>query len=532
MFQNKRWPAILLALALITGCFAGCGGQGGSSPGSATEAGQSAESTTASPSAASGAEPVTLEVIRWGGGLPAPDEDVIKAELLERLGVNIELVGYDDISDYINTVNTRVATGAYPDLFWVNQELLRNYSQKGLVMDLTDVYQNELATVQGWLGDALNLGVVNGKTYGIPVPISFEYCLTFIREDWLNTLGLDMPTNLEELYNVAVAFTNDDPDGNGKSDTFALTGNNGLRALSPIFGAFGVALPTNSGALPSIYVKDGALVSTVTDPDIKEAIAEAKRFVDAGVIDPELFGNTGSQPVQDKAFQGKVGMARIEWSLFAKDVHTEQAKAVNPDASWIPVGTIGGGNGKELDGDWQIGTTVHMFAIPTTLSQTPEKMEALFKVLNYLSTEEGNRLVAYGMEGTLHEINAAGEVELINSDLWKETDLQTYMYNYQFTGRGDESVYLMIRNPTIRNVIEFAAAQPRIECLNGFVDFPEGFVASDAATFAEEELIKFIYGRRPIEEYDDFVETLKGLYNYQSYLDLAEETTRALGYIA
>lgn len=82
-----------------------------------------------------------------------------------------------------------------------------------------------------------------------------------------------------------------------------------------------------------------------------------------------------------------------------------------------------------------------------------------------------------------------------------------------------------------RDVIEFAAAQPRIKCLNGFVDFPEGFVASDAATFAEEELIKFIYGRRPIEEYDEFVKTLKEVYSYQSYLDAAGETLQSMGYI-
>lgn len=74
-----------------------------------------------------------------------------------------------------------------------------------------------------------------------------------------------------------------------------------------------------------------------------------------------------------------------------------------------------------------------MFAIPATLSQSPEKKEALFKVLNYLSTEEGNRLVAYGPEGTYHQVNADGEVELINNDLWKKSDLQAYLYNYQFT---------------------------------------------------------------------------------------------------
>lgn len=259
MYQKKRKSLItmILTLTLVMGCLTGCGGGGSKGDGQSADAGGSDK------------KPVTLEIIRWGGGLPAQDDDIIKAEILKRLNVNIELVGYDDISDYINTVNTRIATGDYPDMFWVNQELLRNYSKKGLVMDLTDVYQNELSTVKDWLGDSLDMGVVDGKTYGIPVPISFEYCMSFIREDWLNHLGLSIPTNLDELYDVAVAFTNDDPDGNGKNDTFALTGNNGLRAFSAIFGAYGVALPTNSGALPSIYVKDGNLVSTVTDPDIR-----------------------------------------------------------------------------------------------------------------------------------------------------------------------------------------------------------------------------------------------------------------------
>jgi putative aldouronate transport system substrate-binding protein len=178
----------MLALALLLGCLPGWGG----------------------PALAS--EPVTLEIIRWGGGLPTPEEDIIKAELLKRLNVNIELVGYNDISNYINVLNTRIATGAFPDLFWVNQEILRSYSQKGLVLDLTDIYNDQLSTVRDWLGDSLRLGIVNKRHYGIPVPISFEYCLTYVRQDWLDNLGLELPTTLDRFSDVAVSFTNADPD--------------------------------------------------------------------------------------------------------------------------------------------------------------------------------------------------------------------------------------------------------------------------------------------------------------------------------
>ncbi len=65
-------------------------------------------------------EPVTLEIIR-GAGAAHARKDIIKAELLKRLNVNIELVGYNDISNYINVLNTRIATGAFPDLFWVTR---------------------------------------------------------------------------------------------------------------------------------------------------------------------------------------------------------------------------------------------------------------------------------------------------------------------------------------------------------------------------------------------------------------------------
>ena len=44
----------------------------------------------------------------------------------------------------------------------------------------------------------------------------------FIRQDWLDNLGLKMPTTIEELKEVARAFTEDDPDGNGQNDTYGL----------------------------------------------------------------------------------------------------------------------------------------------------------------------------------------------------------------------------------------------------------------------------------------------------------------------
>jgi multiple sugar transport system substrate-binding protein len=61
---------------------------------------------------------------------------------------------------------------------------------------------------------------IAGKTYA--VPFSAQANLLFIRKDWLAKLGLSEPKNWDDVAAVAKAFTTQDPDGNGKADTYGL----------------------------------------------------------------------------------------------------------------------------------------------------------------------------------------------------------------------------------------------------------------------------------------------------------------------
>lgn len=57
----------------------------------------------------------------------------------------------------------------------------------------------------------------DGKLYEIGrLNVVAPHHRLLIREDWLQKLNLQVPTTTEELYNVANAFVNQDPDGNGK----------------------------------------------------------------------------------------------------------------------------------------------------------------------------------------------------------------------------------------------------------------------------------------------------------------------------
>ncbi|HEY4082723.1 MAG TPA: sugar ABC transporter substrate-binding protein [Burkholderiaceae bacterium] len=60
----------------------------------------------------------------------------------------------------------------------------------------------------------------DGLYYGVPVSVQTH--VLFIRRDWREKLGLPVPRNWEELAQLARAFTERDPDGNGQRDTYGL----------------------------------------------------------------------------------------------------------------------------------------------------------------------------------------------------------------------------------------------------------------------------------------------------------------------
>ena len=66
--------------------------------------------------------------------------------------------------------------------------------------------------------------VRDGKVYGMAIsPNLTEGQVMLIRQDWLDSLGLEAPTTIDEFESVIAAFTNEDPDGNGKNDTYGFT---------------------------------------------------------------------------------------------------------------------------------------------------------------------------------------------------------------------------------------------------------------------------------------------------------------------
>ncbi|MFE5317431.1 extracellular solute-binding protein [Paenibacillus sp. NPDC056579] len=480
------------------------------------------ESTTASggnTGTSTPGKPVKIDIIETGNGLPSPDQDIIKQELDKALGTDLNLTVYASGDDYKNQLNVRMASANFPDLFGVDRQQLKQFSEQGLLLDLTP-YMDKLKPAKDFIGEeSLKKGTMNGKVFAIAKSPTIPYNTYFIRKDWLDKLGMKLPTTIEELLEVAKAFSEKDPDGNGKKDTMGITGQK-LDTFSTVFGAFGVGF---EGGSPSMYLKDGKLVNALYDPGMKDALGFIKKLTDAGAVDPEIMANSGLQH-QQKAIKGQAGIIYIDWPNMTKDQFVEQIKAVNPNAEWVQIGALKGPGG-QFASAWDIGKTAGLYAIPKALEKNPEKLQKVFDLINYVSGKDGSNLVQYGVKGKHYNVEGG---KIVPTDLMGKEG--GYFWLYQFTGR-PEMDYLQVKFAKQASSIEFSNKQPRIQSLVGFVDYPTGYNAADAGRYIEEELAKFVYGKRPLSEYDAFLKTLEGSMNYKAYLDAAQKQLKDLGYL-
>lgn len=503
--EKKKLATLLLPFTLsLCVIVAGCGGSGSSS--------SSAQPSPTNTGSVKPAEKIKLEIMTDGSGTKVPEgeNDRIKKKLDEKLNTDIRLTLYG--GDAANQLNLRMAAADYPDMLNIDRVQMQEYARKGLLLDLTP-YMGKLEQAKKFIGESsLKKGTVDGKIYALAKRPSIPFFNVWIRKDWLDKLNMQVPTTLEEFFNVAKAFAEKDPDGNGKKDTYGITGLK-LNTFDPIFSAFGI------GGLDSFYLKNGKLTNAFQDPNMKDALKFINDMIDAGAVDPDVLANTGTQH-EKKAFQGKAGMIWNGFPRMTLAASVQEYKAVNPNAEWVQVPAFKGPGG-QFAGSWDTGIAPGMHAIPKAIEKDPAKLQRLFDLLNYVASPEGNSLVAHGEEGR-HWNRENGKI------VRTELRAKEVVFMYQLLGR-EEMEYLASGYP--QDVIEFSAKTPRIETYNGFLDLPDGFNPADAYRFMEEEIAKFIYGKRPISEYNDFLKRLEDTFKYKLKLDSAEKQLKELGIV-
>ncbi len=261
----------------------------------------------------------------------------------EQLGIDIQFVPFAlGSSDWRAQVNAMIAAGEeLPDIMWGfgwSDGERYDYGRDGYIIDLTDLMLSDSAATVAWrermtelFGEGRletvmrNIASPDGKIYGFPTQAySDDYNTnthTFINKVWLDKLGLEMPTNWDELVEVLRAFKTGDPNGNGKNDEIPAIG-----MIPPTTTATGGA--TND--LPAWMLNnfefvcdarqwnavDGQLYSPYTTDAYREGLKALNQLVSEGLLSASTWTMTSGTelgavwtPANDVAIAGVISGA-------------------------------------------------------------------------------------------------------------------------------------------------------------------------------------------------------------------------------
>jgi putative aldouronate transport system substrate-binding protein len=328
------------------------------------------------------------------------DETELFKKIMEETNVYIE---WDLIpqASWTETKNLKIASGEYPDFFYGPKSLSQDEVQKlgadGILIDLEpllDKYAPNIKKIREEypLYDGF-IRSMDGKIYQLAsfTDEGFDsHISSIINKEWLDNLGLEIPTTTDELYTVLKAFKEKDPNRNGKQDeipmSFLYQEGNDLnrevkRDFRPIYYAFGVV-----DTPFYIWINDNdEVVFTATTEEWKQATAYMAKLYQEGLIDPEVFTMDRTLLTNKLRSQKNVGVYfdyRKDLSMLLEE---DQGKYTFMPALKSP-------SGKQI---WARAQSFSEGAFGIT--KNAKNPEVLIRFIDYCNSEENSVQMAFGM---------------------------------------------------------------------------------------------------------------------------------------
>ncbi|MGH3586702.1 MAG: extracellular solute-binding protein, partial [Pseudonocardia sp.] len=265
--------------------------------------------------------------ITWMSMLHTPTtpekNGVIESALEEYTGQEFDMQWVPDASKE-EKINSALASGSLADIVSLtmgDSTQVRQALGSGQFWDV-EKYLADYPNLSKIDPETLEAAKLDGTLYGVPFQkIKARYGV-LVRQDWLDTLGLEAPHTIEDLTKVASAFTHDDPDGNGKDDTTGFIDREesflvGFRSLTGYFGAGDRFEVTD----------DGKVVPAFTTDAFKEAMEWYRGVYEDGAVNQE-FVTVQKTNQQDAIAQGKGGI--VVTGLFEAKNYMALAESADP----------------------------------------------------------------------------------------------------------------------------------------------------------------------------------------------------------
>jgi len=284
--MKERMKRIILAMVLVlaVGLFAGCNRNN-------EPVGTDAVTPVASEGADesnTGSTEEKLPPLQLSIMLPYGTNEHDKEELTQRFygtieeytNTELEFIFYD-LDMYYEKLALIFASGDIPTVVVTGKsaEFLNAVSNDAF-WDITDYIYDYPNLAMLSEVPAQNASI-NGRLYGVPRSRTVGRNGFGYRLDWLNNLGLKEPETLDELYDMLTAFTYDDPDGNGKNDTYGL-------GITSYGGPWDI-MQTWFGVPNGWGIDDkGDLVPAVLTEEYTNALKWFRKIYSEGLVNPDF----------------------------------------------------------------------------------------------------------------------------------------------------------------------------------------------------------------------------------------------------
>lgn len=510
--------SLLLSVILIGIMFAGCGANNASPTQTTVEVTESQNTTTQDVDKPIYPISTDVTLTYWCGmqlpsGITNAKDTPFMKELMRKTGVKLSFVDQAQMTP--EQFSIMLASGDLPDIIESSWATIPGGPDKaiseGQIIKLNDVIDKYAPNLKKIIDDQPDVAKMiktdSGTIYNFPSlqPESISvYYGPIIRKDWLDDLGLQAPTTIDEWYNVLKAFK----DKKGA-----------IAPLTMPLGSWVCAFAGAYGAVPDFYIDNGKVVYGPIQPGFKDFLTTFNKWYNEGLLDKNFASADNSEAYmlggKTGAVIGYLGGNLGAWTKAMKDKDPKFSLA------GVQYPVLKSGDKPEFG---QKDFNYVSYGFNDAISAKCKNVDIAAKFLDYAYSQEGHMLYNFGTEGVSYTM--VGGYPTYTDLIMKNPDGLTMVQvlgnftraissgpYYKDTAYGDQYFALQNQKDAQKawaNTNQMAHAIPPIAPTAEENDVITKST-TDIATYVSEMMLKFIMGAEPLSNYDKFVEQVKNL---------------------
>ena len=361
-------------------------------------------------------------------GLTSYSQQYAWQEVENRLGIKVDWETVS-ASDKQTKFSLMMAGGNLPDIIMDMDPLTwEEFGRMGALIALNDyINEEKMPNLTRIIAEdpavLASITSADGNIYFFPrvMPAPTRYWEgTFIRQDYLDKVGMQVPTTTDELYTVLKAIKDQIPECTAPAAM-------NMASVKTLVWAWGVGSRGTGLTTPDdAYINDN---DEIAYGPIQDEYRDALRFInklyEEGLLTPD-WNSIGGNDIRTNIVTGVSAMCNGSFSG-VMSTYNSLLIADGQGEQLVPVLPLIGPNGKQA---WQGHNTSIDVSYGITISSACADVDTAVALIDYLYSDEGRELIYWGVEGKTFTKDAEGHYSFTEEVTSSELGTLIYLNNY------------------------------------------------------------------------------------------------------